>query len=116
MARIEKQADSVRIHLQTNEDCWFWERRFNVFDFLDIFPAEAISPKEQSGSRGQALHFETDAGFDFDSDIVRDGFYLRNQAQGTRRWMAAREIRSGDIIVIERLTPDTYRLSRDRSQ
>jgi len=75
MTRIEKGPDSVRIHVETDEDCWFWERRFNVFDFLEIFPPEAISPEAPSGGQGRMLHFETDAGFDFDSDIVRGGFY-----------------------------------------
>ncbi len=108
--------DSARILLETQEDIWFWERRFNVFDFLELFPPEAITesvPDTHVPSPAQLqVTIETDAGFSFQSDIVRGGFYLRNQTQGTRKWMAAAQLKPGDMIEIARLSQSSFRLSK----
>ena len=116
MSKIDISESTVCIHLESDEDVWFWERRFNVFDFLEIFPATAIAPSAAEDQTPPAasiqLTFETDAGFKFESDIVRDGFFLRNQSHGTRKWMSTREVSAGDTIAIERLDETTYRLSK----
>jgi len=108
--------DSVRILLETQEDIWFWERRFNVFDFLELFPREAITesvPDTHVPPPAQLqITLETDAGFTFQSDIVHGGFYLRNQTQGTRKWMAAAHLKPGDTIEIARVYSSTFRLSK----
>jgi hypothetical protein len=116
VAKTVVAGDTARILLETQEDIWFWERRFNVFDFLELFPAEAITetvpdthvppPAEQQ------LMFETDAGFAFETDIVRGGFYLRNQTQGTRKWMAVAQLRPGDSIEITRLKSTRFSLRK----
>lgn len=116
MAKVNVAGDAVRIRLESPEDVWFWERRFNVFDFLELFPLEAITepvPEAHVPPPAEAqLTFETDAGFSFQTDIVRGGYYLRNQTQGTRRWMAAAKPQPGDDIQIERRGPLQYYLSR----
>lgn len=116
MARIKVTEDAVRITLDSREDIWFWERRFNVFDFLEFFPIEAVAESQPEGGmskRGMILNFATDAGFEFTSDIVRDGFFLRNQSHGTRRWMNEAKPQPGDTIVIEKTDVSHYRLCKD---
>ncbi len=116
MSQTTVAEDHVLIHLESPEDVWFWERRFNVFDFLELFPEGAITepvPDTHVPSPATTqLTFETDAGFAFQTDIVRGGFYLRNQTQGTRKWMASRQIQSGDTIEIRRVDETRYRLSK----
>jgi len=106
MAKIETSDTEVRILLESNEDVWFWDRRFNVFDFLDAVSA----PSEASKIADTILHFQTDAGFEFTTDIVRDGFYFRNQSHGTRKWMNEAKPGPGDTIVIARIDEMHYRL------
>lgn len=116
MAKLRVTHDAARILLETQEDIWFWERRFNVFDFLELFPPDAITdavPDTHVPPPAAAqLTFETDAGFSFDTDIVRGGFYLRNQTQGTRKWMAGAQWKPGDTVEILRLEPTRFRLSK----
>ena len=110
------QGDSVRILMETQEDVWFWERRFNVFDFLELFPFEAITePVPDTHVPAPAvsqLTIETDAGFSFDTDIIRGGFYWRNQTQGTRKWMVESAVKPGDAIEITRTGTTTFRLNK----
>jgi hypothetical protein len=61
------------------------------------------------------IHPDTDAGFDFGTDTVRGEFTLRNQAQGTRRWMVQHDIRTGDRITITRIDRMTCQLRRWRT-
>ena len=116
MAQTTVGEDYVRIHFESPEDVWFWERRFNVFDFLELFPEGAITePVPDTHVPPPAatqLTFETDAGFSFQTDVVRGGFYLRNQTQGTRKWMAAQQVQSGDTIEVRRVADAHYRLSK----
>ncbi|MBI3872782.1 MAG: hypothetical protein HY304_06875 [candidate division Zixibacteria bacterium] len=43
---------------------------------------------------------------------MRGGFYLRNQSQGTRKWMAARNVAAGDAILITRIDERHFQLSK----
>lgn len=116
MARSLVHGDRVQILLESQEDIWFWERRFNVFDFLELFPpgaiTEAVPETHVPAPAPVQLTFETDAGFSFQTDIVRGGFYLRNQTQGTRKWIAASSLKPGDSIEIMRVDPTSFRLGR----
>ncbi|GAB4326905.1 MAG: hypothetical protein Kow0074_21880 [Candidatus Zixiibacteriota bacterium] len=117
MTDIQKTDTSVRIRLDSDEDVWFWERRFNVFDFLELFPMEAVTPFADSDTTPPRapvqLTITTDADFTFETDIVRGGFYWRNQSHGTRKWMTKRRVRAGDTIVIERLADTEYLLRKE---
>ena len=55
MSGIEK----VEIRV-TAENLWFLERYLNVFDFADIFPADAFS---QEARRGTPVTIQTDLDF-----------------------------------------------------
>jgi hypothetical protein len=116
VAKITLHSDSVRILLESQEDIWFWERRFNVFDFLELFPpdaiTEAVPDTHVPPPASVQLSFETDAGFSFQTDIVRGGFYLRNQTQGTRKWVALTPLKPGDSISIAKIESASFRLSR----
>ena len=116
MAKTTVKGEAVRILLETQEDIWFWERRFNVFDFLEFFPIEAITdPVPNAHVPPPAtiqLTIETDCGFSFQTDIIRGGFYLRNQTQGTRKWIATAGLKPGDSIEISRLESARFRLSK----
>ena len=114
--KMEKSLSGVRILLESAEDVWFWERRFNVFDFLELFPPDAVSSPAPEGQNSSAaavtLTFDTDTGFSFETDIVRGGFYLRNQSQGTRKWMATQEVTVGDTIELSRIDDTHYHLRK----
>lgn len=116
MAIVDRTDQKVCILLENDEDVWFWERRFNVFDFLELFPMTAVTPSVPEGApppRAETqLTVTTDAGFSFSTDIIRGGFYWRNQSRGTRKWMADRGISAGDTIVIERTGDNTYSLRK----
>lgn len=116
MAKTVVHGDAVRILLESQEDIWFWERRFNVFDFLELFPQDAITDSVPDGHvpapATTQIIFDTDAGFTFHTDIIRGGFYLRNQTQGTRKWIASSALKPGDSIEIVRVDPTTFRLSK----
>jgi hypothetical protein len=116
VTKITLKNDSVRILLESQEDIWFWERRFNVFDFLELFPpgaiTEAVPDTHVPPPASIQLTFETDAGCSFQTDIVRGGFYLRNQTQGTRKWTALSTLKPGDSIEISRIESASFRLSR----
>lgn len=116
MAKVVVDHDTVRIRLETQEGIWFWERRFNVFDFLEFFPPESITesvPESHVPPPADVqLEFETDQGFSFRTDIIRGGFYLRNQTRGTRKWMALARPKPGDTIQITRTGSANFTLGK----
>ncbi|MBD3297570.1 MAG: hypothetical protein GF341_02865 [candidate division Zixibacteria bacterium] len=119
MTDIQQSEHQVRIRLDSDEDVWFWERRFNVFDFLELFPMDAVTPPSEPDEKPPhapvQLTINTDADFSFETDIVRGGFYWRNQSHGTRKWMAKRHVTAGDSIVIERTGDTVYFLRKESS-
>ena len=85
----------------TTETLWFLERQLNLFDFLELFPMDAVSPPE-AGGRGIPIILQTDLGFDIESDIDRKKMALRNRSQinGWMKWTAEKRLQPGDEIVI----------------
>lgn len=116
MAKILRDESSVRIVIESQDDIWFWERRFNVFDFLELFPPSSITEPVPDGHvpppAAAMITIDTDAGFSFQTDIIRGGFYLRNQTQGTRKWMTMANVKPGDSIVISRVSDTQFRLTK----
>lgn len=88
--------------LVTAENLWFLERYLNVFDFLELFPADAVSKAD--GSPGVPVKLKTDLGFSIESDIDRAKMQLRNRSKlhGWNRFTSEHVLRVGDMIRFEK--------------
>lgn len=86
--------------LVTAESLWFLERYLNVFDFLELFPFDAVSKAD--GSPGVPVKLHTDLGFTIASDIDRSKMQLRNRSKlhGWTRFTIEHAIRPGDTLRI----------------
>lgn len=95
----------------TAENLWFLERYLNVFDFLELFPLDAVSTSE--GANGQPVKLFTDLGFTIETDIDRSKMQLRNRSKlhGWTRFTTEHELREGDTIRIEKTGEREYSLS-----
>ncbi len=98
----------------TPENLWFLERYLNVFDFLELFPPDAVSNID--GSPGVPINFVTDKGFTIESDIDHTKMQLRSRSKirGWMRWTSEHELRSGDVITIEKSAEREYALRLSR--
>lgn len=94
----------------TEENLWFLERYLNVFDFLELFPLDAVSNID--GSHGIPLRFVTDCGFTIESDVDRAKMQIRNRSKlhGWTRFTTEHALKSGDAIVIEKIAEREYNL------
>jgi hypothetical protein len=99
----------------TAENLWFLERYLNVFDFLELFPLDALS--SETGP-GVLVMFQTDLGFDFETDIDREKMQLRNRSRhkGWIKWITAHGLNLGDRIVIERTGERVFSLKLEPNQ
>ncbi len=97
----------------TPENVWFLERYLSVFDFMEIFPRDALAA---DGGRGVPVVLKTDLGFEIESDIESGKLQLRNRSKlrGWMRWTKEMRLAAGDKIVIERIGEREYRLSLER--
>lgn len=97
----------------TQENVWFLERYLNVFDFLEIFPRDALAP---AGRRGVPVVLKTDRGFDIESDIEAGKLQLRNRSKlrGWTRWTSEHGLAIGDRILLEQTGAREYRLALER--
>ena len=98
----------------TSENIWFTERYLNLFDILELFPADAISPDE--GKRGIPIVLKTDLGFDISSDIEHTKLQLRNRSKhhGWMRWTNEKSLQAGDRIVLEKIGNREFLLTLER--
>ena len=96
----------------TEQNLWFMERQLNLFDFMELFPVDAVSSVEV-GSRGIPIILKTDLGFEIESDIERGKMALRNRSRfnGWMRWTEEKRLQAGDEIVITRIGEREYRLT-----
>lgn len=87
----------------TEENLWFMERYLNVFDFLELFPRDAVSKAD--GSPGIPIKLRTDLGFTIETDIDRSKMQLRNRSKlhGWTRFTTEHNLSVGDTIRIEKL-------------
>lgn len=97
----------------TPENVWFIERYLNVFDFADIFPADAFS---NGSKRGVPITLHTELGFDIVTDIDRSKLQLRNRSKrhGWTRWTGEKGLCAGDRIVIEKCGEREFELRLER--
>lgn len=98
------------IPVKSDEDVWFLEKQINVFDFLDFFPRSSLAKENK---KGELLHFETDLGWSFDTDIESKSFALRQKSKtrpGTGKWVRESDLKPGDKVNIEKLDDYRYRL------
>lgn len=99
----------------TPDNLWFLERYLNVFDFLGIFPLDAVSSGD---TRGVPVAFKTDLGYDFESDIDREKMQLRNRSRhrGWMKWTTEHGLNVGDRIIIERTGDRIFSLRLEPKQ
>lgn len=97
----------------TAENLWFLERYLSVFDFVDIFPADALAAEAE---RGVPVRLYTDRGFVIESDIDRAKMQLRSRSKhrGWMRWTTEHGLRAGDVIIIAQTGPRDYALRLQR--
>ena len=95
----------------TKDNLWFLERQLNLFDYLELFPMDAVSPPEVGG-RGIPILLKTDLGFDIESDIDRKKMALRNRSlfDGWMRWTSEKQLQAGDEILIRRVSDREFEL------
>jgi hypothetical protein len=98
----------------TQENVWFLERYLNVFDFVELFPPDAIAP--ESG-RGVPVVLKTDLGFAIESDIEHGKLQLRNRSKlrGWTRWTTEHALAVGDRIILEKTGEREYRLDLEKA-
>jgi len=95
----------------TEETLWFLERYLNVFDFLELFPADAVSNSD--GSPGLPVKLQTDLGFSIETDIDRAKMQVSNRSKlhGWMRFTTEHGLRVGDTIRIEKTGDRDYALT-----
>lgn len=96
----------------TADNLWFLERQLNLFDRLELFPMDAVSPSEVGG-RGIPIILKTDLGFSIESDIDRKKMALRNRSQfdGWMKWTSEKQLQVGDEILIRKSGEREYELT-----
>ena len=103
--------ETRRIAIASESDRWtFTERNVPLWDLLEFFPSDAVGPRGPADAprpyEVKPLHFETDLGFAFDSDIQFGTWVLRPRSPkqpGMMRWCRERGLEVGDAIVFEKL-------------
>ncbi len=97
--------------LVTDENLWFLERYLNVFDFLELFPLDAVSKSD--GSPGIPIKLQTDLGFIIETDIDRSKMQLRNRSKlhGWTRFTTEHTLRVGNLVHLEKLNEREYSLT-----
>jgi len=98
------------IPIESEQDVWFLEKHFNVFDFLEFFPSSALASKD---SKGKPVTVLTDLGWSFQTDIEPGTFVLRQKSKskpGTGKWVKESHLSPGDKVGIEKIEEFTYRL------
>jgi hypothetical protein len=111
-----KFKDSIEIEI-TRQNLFFMQRQFSVADHIDFFPYDVIGAMNPADNvnlsyKVKTINIETDAGFSIETDIVDKRFVLRNRSytKGTTRYMTEKNVKPGDVIVIEKLDAYNYRM------
>ena len=111
---------SVEIPI-TRQNLFMMQRQFSVRDQKDFFPFDVFGAMNPSNNvdknyRVRTLLIHTDSGFDIETDIVENTFVFRNRsmAKGTTRYMSEKNVKPGDVIVMEKITPYEYNMKIKR--
>lgn len=111
-----KLKDTIEIEI-TRQNLFFMQRQFSVADYIDFFPYDVIGAMNPADNvnlsyKVKTINIETDAGFSIETDIVDKRFVLRNRSytKGTTRYMTEKNVKPGDVIVIEKLDAYNYRM------
>ncbi len=97
------------------------QRQFSVKDHTDFFPFDVFGAMNPSNNvdknyRVRTIELITDGGFSIETDIVEKTFVFRNRsmAKGSTRYMSEKNVKPGDIIVIEKISPYEYNMKIKR--
>jgi len=106
----------------TRQNLFMMQRQFSVKDHTDFFPFDVFGAMNPSNNvdknyRVRTIEIHTDAGFTIETDIVEKTFVFRNRsmAKGSTRYMSEKNVKPGDIITIEKITPYEYDMKLKRS-
>lgn len=101
----------------TRQNLFMMQRQFSVKDYIDFFPFDVFGAMNPSNNidknyRVRTMEIHTDAGFDIETDIVEKTFVFRNRSmqKGTTRYMSEKNVKPGDIILIEKLSAYEYNM------
>ncbi|MCF7832317.1 MAG: hypothetical protein K9N05_01920 [Candidatus Marinimicrobia bacterium] len=105
----------------TRQNLFMMQRQFSVKDHIDFFPFDVLGAMNPSNNvdknyRVRTIELHTDSGFAIETDIVEKTFVFRNRsmAKGSTRYMSEKNVKPGDIIVIEKITPYEYNMKLKR--
>jgi hypothetical protein len=105
----------------TRQNLFMMQRQFTVKDHVDFFPFDVFGAMNPSNNvdknyRVRTMEIHTDAGFDIETDIVEKTFVLRNRsmAKGTTRYMSEKNVKPGDVIIIEKISSYEYNMKLKR--
>lgn len=107
----------------TRQNLFMMQRQFSVKDYIKFFPFDVFGAMNPSNNvdknyRVRTVTIHTDAGFDIETDIVEKTFVFRNRstAKGTTRYMSDKNVKPGDVIVIEKLSSYEYNMKLKRGE
>ncbi len=105
----------------TRQNLFMMQRQFSVKDHVDFFPFDVLGAMNPSNNidknyRVRTITLHTDAGFDIETDIVEKTFVFRNRSmqKGSTRYMSDKNVKPGDVILIEKIDPYEYNMKIKR--
>jgi hypothetical protein len=105
----------------TRQNLFMMQRQFSVKDHVSFFPFDVFGAMNPSNNvdknyRVRTMVIHTDAGFEIETDIVEKTFVLRNRsmAKGTTRYMSEKNVKPGDVIIIEKISSYEYNMKLKR--
>lgn len=105
----------------TRQNLFMMQRQFSVKDYIDFFPFDVFGAMNPSNNidknyRVRTMEIHTDCGFDIETDIVEKTFVFRNRSmqKGTTRYMSEKNVKPGDVIIIEKISAYEYNMKIKR--
>ena len=108
--------DTIEIPI-TRQNLFYMQRQFSVAEHIKFFPYDVIGAQNpvDNGTlsyKVKTIFIETDLGFTIETDIVDKRYVFRNRSytKGTIKYMNDKNIKPGDIIVIEKQDAYNYKM------